>query len=292
MSTFSAADGTRLALHHRGAGRPLVCLPGGPMQSSSYLGDLGGLREHRSLALLDLRGTGEPATPTDPESYRCDRQVSDVEALRLHLGLDRIDLLGHSAGASLAVAYAAHHPERIDRLVLVTPSPRAVDLPVTDLDRREVAEQRRGEPWFPDAFAALESIWAGHGSEADWQAMTPFSYGRWDAAARAHVAAADAQGNDAAAAVFASDGAFDPAGTRAALATLTAPVLVVAGEHDVGMPPRVAARYAALFPRAELVVQPGAGHSPWLDDPTAFVGTVNGFLERAGVADDDTTAAL
>ncbi|MFL6121677.1 alpha/beta fold hydrolase, partial [Actinophytocola sp.] len=90
MATFTAGDGTRLAYHRTGEGAPLICVPGGPMQSSAYLADLGGVSP---LARLDPRGTGESATPADPATYRCDRQVDDVEALRVHLGLDRVDLL-------------------------------------------------------------------------------------------------------------------------------------------------------------------------------------------------------
>ncbi|WP_205857067.1 alpha/beta fold hydrolase, partial [Phytoactinopolyspora endophytica] len=162
MTIFYAADGTRLAYHQAGEGDPpLVCLPGGPMRASAYLGDMGGLPAHRSLVLLDLRGTGESEVPADPASYRCDRLVDDVEALREHLGLERVDLLGHSAGGTLAVLYAARYPDRIGRLVLVTPSPRVVGLDITDSDRREVAELRRGEAWFPEAFAAFERIWSG-----------------------------------------------------------------------------------------------------------------------------------
>jgi pimeloyl-ACP methyl ester carboxylesterase len=116
------------------------------MQASAYLGDLGGLSGHRPLVLLDLRGTGASAVPADPASYRCDRQVDDVEALRVHLGLDRIDLLGHSAGAALALLYAARHLDRVGRLALINPSPRVVGLEITDLDRRQVAERRRGRP--------------------------------------------------------------------------------------------------------------------------------------------------
>ena len=110
METFVSVDGTRLAHHRAGEGPPLVCLPGGPMQASAYLDDLGGLTAHRSLVRLDLRGTGDSAVPADPATYRCDRQVADVEALRAHLGLERLDLLAHSAGAALALLYAARHP--------------------------------------------------------------------------------------------------------------------------------------------------------------------------------------
>jgi len=102
MPIFTAPDGTTLACHLRGEGEPLVVLPGGPMRASAYLGNLGGLDAHRRLALLDLRGTGDSSVPKDPSTYRCDRLVDDVEALRVHLGLERMDLLAHSAGGSLA----------------------------------------------------------------------------------------------------------------------------------------------------------------------------------------------
>ncbi len=97
MPAFAADDGTELAYHVMGEGEPLLCLPGGPMRASAYLGDLGGLSRHRQLVLLDLRGTGDSAVPADPSTYRCDRQVPDIEALRRHLGLDHIDVLAHSA---------------------------------------------------------------------------------------------------------------------------------------------------------------------------------------------------
>lgn len=277
MVIFPGFDGTRLAYHQAGDGRPVICLPGGPMQASVYLGDLGGLTAGRSLVRLDLRGTGDSAVPADSASYRCDRQVEDVEALRVQLGLDRIDLLGHSAGTNLAVGYAARYPDRIDRLVLVAPSQWAVDLPVTAADRRQAAQLRRGEPWFPAAFSALERIVRDAG-EADWQAITPFRYGRWDEVARAHAAAEEAQKNQPAASIFGSEGAFDPPATRAALAGLAAPVLVVAGGYDLQVPPGPAAAYAGLFRHAELALLPAGGHFPWLDDPDWFVRTVTAFL--------------
>jgi pimeloyl-ACP methyl ester carboxylesterase len=107
MPVFTAPDGTRLACHVHGAGEPLVVLPGGPMRASAHLGNLGGLDAHRQLVPLDLRGTGQSAVPEDPATYRCDRLVDDVEALRRHLGLERMDVLAHSAGGSLAMLYAA-----------------------------------------------------------------------------------------------------------------------------------------------------------------------------------------
>lgn len=278
MTSFDAPDGTRLAYHSDGAGEPLVCLPGGPMQASAYLGDLGGLSAHRRLVRLDLRGTGDSAAPTDPSTYRCDRQVDDVEALRVHLGLDRLDLLGNSAGGTLAVLYAARYPQRVGRLVLAAPSPLVVGIEVTVADRLKVVEQRRGEPWFAEAFAALERIWSGESTEATVAAIAPFHHGRWDATSQAFTARRAYERNNAAAEVYYSPGAIDARAVRSALADLLAPVLIVAGEYDPGLPPERAAEYADLFSHGQLVVQPGAGHFPWLDDPDQFVRTVDSFL--------------
>ncbi|MFE9927792.1 alpha/beta fold hydrolase [Streptomyces sp. NPDC005533] len=276
MPTFTAPDGTRLAYRVTGDGEPLVCLPGGP-SDSRYLGDLGGLSAHRRLITLDLRGTGRSAVPEDPASYRCDRLVGDVEALRTHLGLSRIDLLAHSGGANLAALYAARHPEKVARLVLIGPGVRAVGIAVTEETRRELALLRSDEPWFPAAFAALEAIWQGIGS--DWEAVAPFFCGRWDAAAQAHHAAGRPV-NDEAVARFATEDAFDPEATRAALAAFEAPVLLVAGEYDLNSPPRTVTGFAELFPDAAFVVQPRAGHYPWLDDADRFVATTAAFLDR------------
>ena len=277
-TTFAAPDGTEIAYHVLGEGPPLVCLPGGPMRASAYLGDLGGLSAQRQLIMLDLRGTGRSAAPQDPSSYRCDRLVGDVEALRTHLGLDRVDLLGHSVGGSLAAMYAARHPEHVDRLALITPSAVAVDVTITVESRLAAAELHRDEPWFPAAVAALEAIAAGKETDADFEAITPLYYGRWDETARSHSAAEAGQRNARAASAFSAEGAFDPDATRTALAHFEPPVLLLAGEADLATPPPSVAEFAALFPHAEFVTQSGAGHYPWLDDADWFVAAVSAFL--------------
>lgn len=283
MPVLTAPDGTPLAYHVVGEGEPLLCLPGGPMRASAYLGDLGGMAAHRQLIRLDLRGTGESGVPADPATYRCDRQVDDVETLRAHLGLDRVDVLAHSAAGDLALLHAARHPDRIRSLTLVTARARALGIDFTEEHRREAAALRSAEPWFPAAYRSYQAVWSGTATDADWDAIAPFFYGRWDAAAQRHAAQEVPQSNEEAGERYAAAGAFDPAATRAALAALDAPVLLLVGALDSGPLPRVAEEVAALLPGAALTVQPGAGHYPWLDAPERFTRTVTAFLRAAKV---------
>lgn len=189
MPAFTAPDGTRLAYHVVGDGEPLICLPGGPMRASAYLGDLGGLSKRRRLVLLDLRGTGDSDVPADPSTYRCDRQADDVEALRVRLGLERVDLLAHSAAGDLALLYAARYPRRVRTLTMVTARARALGVDFTTEHRLEAAALRVDEPWFASAREAYGRVWDGTATDADFDAAVPFFYGRWDAAAEAHAAA-------------------------------------------------------------------------------------------------------
>ena len=282
---FTSYDGAKLAFRRTGSGPPLVCLPGGPGQAPGYLGNLGGLDRSRELILPDTRGTGDSEVPADPAAYRCDRIARDVEALRAELGLEQVDLLGHSAGANVALLYAAAHPGRIGHLILLTPSVRALGVTFTDEDQETAMRRRSAEPWFAAAWAAAQAAEHGDESAETTLAWQPFLYGRWDGEAQAHAAASLGQKAAAVRAGFYAEGAFDPPATRAALASLSAPVLVYAGEVDAAAPPELLAGVAGpsgLFPGWELTVQPGAGHFPWLDDPARFAAALTAFLARPG----------
>ncbi|MGN9894208.1 alpha/beta fold hydrolase [Micromonospora sp. L31] len=277
MQRFRSSDGTELAYRRVGSGPPLVCVPGGPGQVVEYLAELGGLSATRTLILLDNRGTGASEVPADPASYRVDRLVDDVEALRRHLALDLMDLLGHSASGGICLLYADRHPQRLDHLVLVAPSLRVVDIQ-SDLAVADVLAKRAHEPWYAEAVAALHADASTEEEQQRYRWLAaPLLYGRWDAAARAQASAEPAQFSAPATDGFYAGFTPDPA-LPARLATLPAPTLLVAGEYDIWPTVTAVRELARLFARAEVLVQPRAGHFPWVDDPTAFASSVEGFL--------------
>ena len=281
MSRFAAPDGTSLAYTEVGTGPRLLCVPGGPGRASAYLEDLGGLSAERTLVLLDGRATGASEVPDDPSTLRFDRLAEDVEALRAHLGEERVDLLGHSAGAIVAQAYAAAHPERLRSLLLVTPSD--VLQGGTRADVPAIRALRSGEPWYAEAAEAQAAL--ADAAPAQRQALVratrPFLYGRWDERTQAHAASADRQSSRRAELGFGARGEeVDVAGLLAALGRLDVPVLVVGAERDAATGLASVDAVAACLPRAETAVVPGAGHFPWVDEPEAFRETVAGFLSR------------
>ena len=280
MPSFASYDGTELTYRVAGDGPQLVCLPGGPGRAAEYLGDLGGLARSRRLILLDPRGVGQSAAPADPATFRVDRLVSDVESLRIHLGLDLMDLLAHSAGANLGTLYAAAHPQHLSGLILVTPGLAAVGVEGTEEELRAGLASRAAEPWYPGALAAMEKIIAGDRSLDAFRASRPFYYGRWDGAAQAHATVGVSERHQAAREGFFAGAVIDPPATRAALQKLTAPVLLYAGGLDPMVPPEQARAAAPLFNDATVVVQPGAGHFPWIDDPATFTAAIGSFLNR------------
>jgi pimeloyl-ACP methyl ester carboxylesterase len=257
----------------------LVCIPGGPGQAVAYLGDLGGLSEHRTLILLDNRGTGASQAPRDAATYRVHRIVEDVEALRDHLGLDRMDLFGHSASGGSCLLYAARYSQRLAHLVLVDPSLRVVGIK-SDLGVDEVLALRAHEPWYDEAFAALHAEAASPQElqRLRWLAA-PLLYGRWDAAARKQAEAEPAQFAQAASEGFYAGFTEDPS-LPEQLAALEVPVLLMAGEYDIWPTCAAVRELATLLRTAEVAVLPRAGHFPWVDDPGAFAATVEGFLTR------------
>jgi pimeloyl-ACP methyl ester carboxylesterase len=284
MPVFASYDGTELGYRVLGDGPPLVCLPGGPGRAAGYLGDLGGVSASRQLVLLDPRGVGLSADPADPATLRVDLLVRDVDALRAHLGLERIDLLAHSAGAVLATLYAAAHPERLSRLILVTPGLAAVGVGPTEEQVRAALGRRAAEPWYPAALAAMEKFIAGDLSAETFEASRPFFYARWDDASRAHASAGVAPRHAAARQGFFAGAPLDPPSARAALKGLTAPVLLYAGDLDPIATPDVVRQAAPLFQDATVIVQPHAAHFPWVDDPAPFAAAIGSLPAASGQA--------
>lgn len=97
---------------------PLVLLNGMSQSTANWMTQSRHLSEHYRVINFDARGQGR--TPAGDQPLRLDVHVQDVVALLRHLSLERAHLCGFSFGARIALAVAARHPERVDKLVLTS----------------------------------------------------------------------------------------------------------------------------------------------------------------------------
>ncbi len=122
--------GGRLYYRTVGAGHDtVVVLHGGPGLHSRYLhAAFDGLAQGRVFIYYDQRGRGRSDPGADPTTLTAAQDVADLDTLRRFFGLARMKLAAHHWGAALAVLYAKRYPERVSRLLLVSPSFPSADL--------------------------------------------------------------------------------------------------------------------------------------------------------------------
>ena len=122
---FETSDGVDIAYEVSGRGAPVIVCHGGPSTTHEYMvDDLSSLNDTAHLVFHDYRGSGQSSTAA-PDTYTFERLADDVDELRAHLGFERVTLLAHSLGGFVALHYALRHPERCQRLVLISCSPSA-----------------------------------------------------------------------------------------------------------------------------------------------------------------------
>jgi proline iminopeptidase len=281
MPYLITQDGRRLAWHEFGSGEPLLVHPGGPGMSSAYFGDLSELASQRTLLLLDPRGTGASDRPADAAAFELADYADDVEEVRRHLGLERLDLLGHSHGGFVAMAWASGFPQSVGRLVLANTAARFSE--AIRAARTARVASHEGEPYYADAVEALRLHGEGrYGSDEELRelyrrearlllAPDTSIEGLGELLARA--------GANADALRYFNDHIAAGMDQRATLARVRAPTLVITGELDSFGEP-AAREIADALPRATLVVLAGADHFPFLEpeNRAKWSGEVARFL--------------
>jgi pimeloyl-ACP methyl ester carboxylesterase len=278
------SDGRTLSYERAGSGPILVCHPGGPGASGRYFGDLAGLVRSATVIGLDPRGTGGSDPPAD-SGYLLEDYAADVEELRIQLGVDRLNLLGHSHGGFVATTYASTYPERTGRLVLVGTLARFSD--EQRAEKARVLAEKEVDPAFADAVEARRARDAGEFDDrAELLALLVREFGLY------FTRFGDAEREFVQEVVFADPFNLDALSMfnatvaptldlRPLLGRITAPTLVVTGDGDYMAGVGSAEEIASGIAGSRLEIIPGAGHFPWVEEPERVRAAIAAFLEGA-----------
>lgn len=258
------------------ANLPLIVVNGGPGFDHTYLLQStawGMLAKHRQVVFYDQRGTGRSVGAHKDQTFTLKDQIADLEALRAHLGFEHIDLLGHSWGGFLVMAYAATHPERVSHLAIVdSMSPKGFKDTIFLFDDVFPEGTER------QAAVAVSSAMGDQAASAadlrEYISMLFYSPGKRDAFLAAF--SPSAENKDVNHAVSADLGQFD---LEPEIRKFRFPVLVATGRYDMNVAPLVAYKIHQAIPGSQFVVFERSGHMPFYEEPDAFVAALERFLD-------------
>jgi proline iminopeptidase len=257
-------------------GTLLVVANGGPGFDHSYLhlsDAWDTIAKTRKVVLYDQRGVGRSSRIAPGQSCTLRDQIEDLDALRAHIGEERIDLLGHSWGGYLVMAYAARYPQHIRRLLIVdSAAPKWGDTVFLFKNvfpegvEREDADEFKSQ--LGDKAAAARSL-------REYFSMLFYSPERRDAA----LAKMD-EGSEVPEVNEAINKDLERFDLNPELPKYRFPTMVMTGRFDINVAPVVAYKIHKAIAGSEFVVFDRSGHMPFYEEPEKFVQTVEGFLSK------------
>jgi proline iminopeptidase len=275
-------DGVQLHYRTAGSGTPVILLSGGPGFDVDYMMPVAEfVPPSYQRVFYEQRGTGRSRLDAVTERNMTLRHVvEDLEALRVHLKRERLFLIGHSWGGMLAMAYAAAHPDRVDRMILIGPGGPTLEftswfndnirtrLRPEDLEAQRKWDEAPKQGVDPDkaALEGMKAIAPGYFFERDkglaFAAQLP------DGALKVRVNML----------LFADmSKGYD---LRPNLGKLDRPVLIVQGHQDpIG--DKTAEDIRASIKSSVLQYINQCGHFPWLEQPEQFRRIMSEFFAAA-----------
>lgn len=258
-----------------GAGTPLVLVNGGPGFDHTYLTVSDAwdrLSRRRKIVFYDQRGNGRSSPLKEGQACGLAEQIADLEPLREHLGFQKIDLLGHSWGGYLVMAYAARHPERIAHLLIVdSAAPKIQDTAVLFKNIYPETTARQ------DAVAFAAELGNGEAIAADMKEYLSMLFYSPEARDRFLVQSSSFVFRQQVSRLVWNDlQRFD---LNPELAKFHFPTLVVTGRYDFNVAPSVAWTIHRAIPGSEFAVYEKSGHLPFYEEADSFVERLEAFLK-------------
>ena len=274
MPDIEIDGATTLHYATSGAGEPILLIPGLGLDHNYYRFGIPLLSRHLQVLAVDPRGIGR--STKSPPPYTVEAWADDFAVMIDKLGRGPIHVLGSSLGGSMALALAQRHPGKLKSLIVVggfSELDRATEL---NFRLRLRLIEKLG---MSDEVADYMGLWTLTrkfiNSDAGFATMR---------ANQANIRASSAQSYSAFVEVLLKWGRCQPGQERepkftTLLDSIKTPTLVVTSDNDHLIPQELSDLIAGRIAGAKLVVMPGAGHIPFMEQPDEVVRIVLQFLE-------------
>ena len=273
MPDIEIDGATTLHYATSGAGEPILLIPGLGLDHNYYRFGIPLLSRHLQVLALDPRGIGR--STKSPPPYTVEAWADDFAVMIDKLAFGPIHVLGSSLGGSMALALAQRHPGKLKSLIVVggfSELDRATEL---NFRLRLRLIEKLG---MSDEVADYMGLWTLTrkfiNSDAGFATMR---------ANQANIRANSAQSYSAFVEALLKWGRCQPGQERepkftALLDSIKTPTLVVTSDNDHLIPKELSDLIAARIAGAKLIVMPGAGHIPFMEQPEEVVRIVLEFL--------------
>lgn len=270
-SGYVVVNGAQLHYECAGSGAPLLLLHGLVGSARNWRKNIRSLARHASVYALDLLNMGESDRIAGCDSS-LEATADRVAAFMDALGLEDVDIAGHSHGGAVAMMLAARHPDRVRSLILFAPAN-----PYCDLGKHLIAFYRtlpgrwlaRQIPWLPRALksTALSRMY-GDPDRVSGDALDGYLDGLHVPGTIDHVLN------------IVRGWESDMRRLAAALSQIAEkPTLLIWGDRDRAVGLQSGKRLQRVLRCSRLVVLPGVGHIPFEEMPEACNGAMGEWLQ-------------
>lgn len=259
-STYVQVNGVRLHIESTGAGRPLVMLHGLAGNVATLRNDMQAFSDRFRTIGIDCRGHG---LSDHPASFTLSDHFADVLAAMDELGVDSFNLIGSSMGSYVAQGVAFNAPDRVKKLVLVTPKAHGERSSSEEMLKTRGAHLAKASPAEQREFL-LSLILAPTTPEHRAEVFAEMARNAGTTMTAAQTAAVRK--------------AMENFDLRPHLPRIKAQTLVISGRHDPLNPPAEGKVVADLIPGSRFEIFEHSGHVPRLEERAAYLKLVGEFL--------------
>lgn len=247
-------------MDERGSGRAIALLHGFPLDATVWDDQAATLARSHRVVLPEFRGLGRSEVTAGP--YLIEQLAGDIAAQFDARGIDRVSLVGHSLGGSVALAFFRLFSERVERLAFVTPRV-LLDAPERRAVRLELADRAEREGMGPIEKSYMAQYFAPHYAQREPAAVQ-----------RVREVLLKTNPRGAAAVLRGLAMRVDPSDI---FADITVPTLIIAAAQDAIVPRADTDALAAGIAGARLVTLP-CGHMPMIEEPAALTAALVEFF--------------